>query len=463
MFESKNKTINLSFGNSNSASAIPNKSISIKDSLQIMNNPKGISKKISKKKAIELFEEYNEKYLTKNPKEESKYKSIIEENNSYTPEDKQEIYWKELKIILGTIQQTPIEYSAPILPFGKSMNDLDFPDLVKQAINYACHSQNKENLNYMNDVFNNIEEYTQNIFIFPNVLKDVKKDGLLSFIVGETFKEKKEGLCLLKASYSTITPLLKLKFENNGINYDLDKEEIYKILTSKVVLKFYRDNLKDFIPNFQQKVKDDESLKAYMKLYLNNYNIYFCDLPSNLMAVTIYNGNIYLKSIYLQEYFTNINKDIINQDDSIIIREKIVLNLKHEFNHGLIRIIDKEKNSNFFLKSKKSNKTNDYIVFREKLNENIFHNYPVDESGNCFDFKLYRGYYFNNLYKNEAHFFLEIQSLKDENDYIKKFDEMMNNKGNDFYTLNSINKFKIIDDEHPHCFKIALLGANLYH
>ena len=139
MFESKNKTINLSFGNSNSASAIPNESISIKDSLQIMNNSKLISKKISKKKAIELFEEYNEKYLTKNQKEESKYKNIIKENSSYTQKDKQEIYWKELKIILGTILQSPIEYSAPILPFGKSMNDLDFLDLVKQAINYACH------------------------------------------------------------------------------------------------------------------------------------------------------------------------------------------------------------------------------------------------------------------------------------------------------------------------------------
>lgn len=115
-------------------------------------------------------------------------------------------------------------------PFGKSMCDLDFVNLVKQAINFICHSQKEENLNYMNDIFKNIEEYTQNIFIFPNILKYVKNDWLLSFIVGETFKEKKEGLNLLKVSYSTIAPLLKLEFERNSINYNLDKEEI----TSKI-------------------------------------------------------------------------------------------------------------------------------------------------------------------------------------------------------------------------------------
>ena len=53
--------------------------------------------------------------------------------------------------------------------------------------------------------------------------------------------------------------------------------------------------------------------------------------------------------------------------------------------------------------------------------------------------------------------------MKDGNEYITKFDEMMSNKGNDFYTFNSINKFKIIDDESSHCFKSELLGANLYH
>ena len=157
MLESKNITINVGSGDSNSSAAIPNESISIKDSLTIMNNSKGVSKKISKRKAIELFEEYNQEYLAKNPKEESEYKSTIEANNSYTPKDKQEIYWKELKLILGTIQPTPIEYAAPILPFGKPMSDLDFLDLVKQAINYACHSQKEEDLNYMNDVFNNID------------------------------------------------------------------------------------------------------------------------------------------------------------------------------------------------------------------------------------------------------------------------------------------------------------------
>lgn len=107
MFESKNTTINLTTGNSNSTAAIPNENISIEDSLQIMINSKEVSKKISKKKTIELFgknnKNYLSKYLTKNQKEESKYKSNIEENNSYTPKDKQEIYWKELKNLLENL------------------------------------------------------------------------------------------------------------------------------------------------------------------------------------------------------------------------------------------------------------------------------------------------------------------------------------------------------------------------
>ena len=449
--------------NINFTTTVPKQSFSTEDSLTIMKQTIQSFKLISNIEAIELFEGFNKKYLEQNTDEKSKFAKIIEENNSCTPNDKQETYWKELKQILVTLGQSSIEYPLPILPFGKRLNDLDFLALLKQCINYANHTQKAEALSYMKKIFNDIEKYTKNIFIFPNILKDIKKDGLLSFIIGETLKEKKEGLDLLKANCSTISPLLKLEFQRNKINYALDKQELYKIFTSKILMKLYKENLQDFIPNFHQKIKDDDSFKQCMSQYLEKYNIYFCDLPSNFMAVTIYTGNIYLKSVYLQEYFTNIKQDIINEDDSIIIREKIVLNLKHEMNHALLRVIDEEKNANFFLKSKNYNKTGTFITFKEKLNENIFHNYPADESGNCFDHKLYRGYYFNNLYQNEANFFLDIQSLTDENDYAKKFDKMMQNKGYDFYTNNSVNKFKIIDDENPHCIRSSILGANYYH
>lgn len=453
----------MSKSNTSIINGFPINSNSKKEALQIMNIIKKTSQKLTKAKAIELYEEYSEKFIPTKPEERAKFDNIINENSTCTPKDKQEAYWQNLKQIIGSFKKTSTKYSPPVLPFGKYLDDLDFLDLVKNALNYACYSQSNELLNYMKDKFSEIEKYTQNIFMCPNILKDIKKNGILSIISGETFKEKKEGVNLLKINNSTITPLIKLEFSRDNKNYDLDKEELYNILTSKVLLKFYKDNFADFIPNFIHKIKNDEEIKQYMKYYLDHYNFYFCDLPSNTMAITIYTGNIYLKSIYLKEYFLNINNEIINQDDSIIIREKIILNIKHEMNHALLRIIDDEKKENFFLKSKNSNSKNKYVVFQEKLNKNIFHNYPVDESGVCFDYKLYRGYYFDNLFKNEANFFLDIQNLKDENEYVIKFDEMMQKKGIDYYSDNSINKFKIIDDENPHCIRAEMISGNLFH
>ena len=87
----------------------------------------------------------------------------------------------------------------------------------------------------------------------------------------------------------------------NGKNYDLDKKELKEILTSEVLINFYKNNLENFISNFNQEIKDDNNFKKLIESYIDNYNIYFCVINSNKYTFTLFNGNIYLNSIYLKD------------------------------------------------------------------------------------------------------------------------------------------------------------------
>ena len=428
---------------------------SIKDSLKYICSG-NISKRITKEKALELFEEYNKKYLLNNPIDKNKYEKIIEDNNTYTPETQQKKYWECLKKIFSSIKKSYKKYPAPALPFGKSLTDYDFLVLVEQAIKYACFSQTDNNINYMKNILANIDKYTKNIFTFPNIVKDLKKNGILSIIYADTLKEKSEGLSYIKINKSTISPLINLEFTIHEKKSDINKEELFNIFTSDIILKFYKDNLSDFIPDFNKKIENDEEMKTHIKNYLENYNIYFCDLPNNIMGITLYSGNIYLKLKYIKEYFINIKSDIIEEDNSLIIREKIVLNLKHELNHALVRLIDKEKKLNFFLKNENSKKEDNYLIFKDKTMKDITHKSILNESGNCFDYILYQGYYFDTLSKKEANFFLNIREIKDVNKYQEKFNEMMQDEDNYEICDSSINKFKTIIEEKPHCFRSVI-------
>ena len=55
---------------------------SIKDILQYIISGNS-SKRVTKDKALELFEEYNGKYLLNNPIDKNKYEKIIEENDPF--------------------------------------------------------------------------------------------------------------------------------------------------------------------------------------------------------------------------------------------------------------------------------------------------------------------------------------------------------------------------------------------
>lgn len=422
-----------------------------------------IRKSIEESKAVEMFDDGNVSYLKSNNQDNSKIMNIIQENISYTDDKNKNKYWDVIMEIISSIKKTDIDYPLPELLFGNSLTDLEFLDLFRKAINYVSFSYEETTLNNLKNILINIEDYTNNIFLYPQIMKNIKEDGLLSLIMAKTNDDIAESLELIKIDICTFTPLIKLEFKRQNKDMILDKNELKNILISNVLLNFFMDNLINFIPKFNDKIKNHNDLKKYIISHIDNKNIYFCNLPERLMSVTIFNGDIYMKSKYLKEYFENNNNPQIKKEDNlIIIREKIVLNIKHEMNHILLRQIDEEKKKNFYLKSEYLNSKDKMLIFRNKFTGENDYECSIHESGNSFDFQFYKGFHFDNLLAKEANFFLEVKNMKDKNEYFLKFDEMiLNTQKNRQLITDSINKFKRGKYQRPECFKSACLHGDL--
>ena len=132
----------------------------------------------------------------------------------------------------------------------------------------------------------------------------------------------------------------------------------------------------------------------------------------------------------------------------IIIRQKIILNIQHELNHVLIRIIDPEKNANFFLKSNNHKTKSLLLEFKDKYIKDKFHNFSGQESGNTFDYDFYMGYYFDKLSIKEANFFLDVKTMNSQESYKNNFKSILIPTINqNYYDKNSsINKFNRSDN-----------------
>ena len=418
------------------------------------------SLKLNKDDVLGLFEESTLNYLNNNPKLVPDYDAIINENITYTKEEDQINFWNKLKGIIATLKKTKNKYPLPELKFGKSLGDLEFIELLTKTINYACYSRTEDELKELKEKLTSIENITDNIFTFPKILKDIKEDALLAYILAEGDTEKKNSLDLLKTTTCSLVPLIQLPFTKENKNYDLNKEELNNILTSNILLHYFKNNLDKFIPELNKKIQKNDDLKKYINLYLNNYNIYFCDLPESIYAITIHTGNIYVHSKYLVEYYENKMFNIINSDENIIIREKIILNIIHEINHGLLRLIDDDKNKNFFLKSKNADSKLEILIFKDKIDETITFNFSGNESGNSFDYDFYKGYLFDNLFKHEANFFAEIKNIRDEKEYDLEFEKMITETKSKNPSETLINKFKK-KFVFPRCFKSKLFGITI--
>ena len=139
--------------------------------------------------------------------------------------------------------------------------------------------------------------------------------------------------------------LVNLPFKYNGIKIDLNKDDIIETATSNIPILFYKNTFKKFSKNFKI-----EQIKENIIEYINSHEFYFVDLDEDINGKTIHTGDIFLNMKYLREYLDEIN----NNDNNIIIKEKIMLVILHELNHGLLRIIDETYSSNYLINSKRT-------------------------------------------------------------------------------------------------------------
>ena len=419
--------------------SILNKMKSFKNNLEI----------ISIKTLIDKYDEDNASKIKDNMAS-NHIQNIISHNMDLTPKFKQDYYSEIIIDKIKTLKKSNIITELPKLPYGKGLSDNKFINLFEKCVKFANYKLDSDKLEKIKNQLLNLELFIQNLFKLPQILKDLKENALLTLLVSNDNREQMDNLNLLKVQYSSIVPLIEMNFKN----HELNKKELVEAFTSYVYMQNYMKVLDKFIPNFKKIVPNKNKLKEYIENYFSKHDIYFADLPENIMAVSIHTGNIFLKSKYIYEYYYE--KD---EDSQLIIRQKIVLNVAHELTHVLLREIYDKMKENFLIKSSiKEKKINlKEIKFVNKFDGN-FHILSIEESGNLFDYYFYNEYYFDDLYSKEAELFLNIKNIKTLIEYREKLNEIINEERKITIDYDLVNKFKKIKQEPSRCIKSKILG-----
>lgn len=412
-------------------------------------NAKKESYQISLEESREKFDSDNLEFLQKN-EGNPEFKEIyeyIQFTSTITPSNKQKEYIDNMNTIIDSLKKSKTKVELPKLPYGHHLSDEDFLKLLKECVCYASYNLKEENLMSIKKQLQDNSNILEKIFTRDQIEKDILQNALLTSLVSDNEEDQNDNLELLfNAQNSTCTPLMKMDFNLNQENKDLDRKELIDIFNSKIYLHYYYKTLEEFIPNFKSKIKTENQLRERIENYFNNHHIYFCQLPKRLFAISIHSGNIYLKSDYLQEFYNE-----KKEESKIIIREKIILNIAHELMHILIREINSDMADNFLIRSKKINKVKDNkIQFVEKFNSSE-HDFDANESGNVFDHNFFGQYYFDELYKEEAFLFLDIKNIDTVKEYQDKLKSIILNEKTKKVLSSNINKFKKFDNYSSRC------------
>ena len=403
---------------------------------------------LSLEDSIKKYDHDNLLFLDKaQNKEYDKIKEKLNISYSITAKELQNKYSKEIIDAIKLINKTNIPAELPKLPFGKQLSDMEFLELLNKCISYACYHSNKEKLENIKRRLLSKTKILENIFNRKQILKDLLENCLLTILTTDNEADQDDNFNILsKARNSTITPFIKLSFNYNNKSNILDKRELIDIFCSNVYIQYYYKSLDEFIPDFKNIIKNEDCLKTYINNYFQKYDIYFCQLSYYILSITIHTGNVYLKSDYLEEYY---NEE--DEDSQVVIREKIILNLGHELMHALMREINPEMGDNFFIKSEKKKKeNNNQISFKDKFVSN-FHPLDANESGNVFDFNFFNGYYFDDLYKQEALLFMNIKNINTIEEYTNKLNNVIFSEKSKGLTTETVNKFKNLEKERARC------------
>ena len=400
---------------------------------------------VSVKSAIDKYDSENSSLL------KTSDKNVIDKNVELTPDEYINYYTQTIINQIKSMKKSTKFASLPILPYGAKLSDLQFIKLFKECILFANYNLSKDDHEKIKKRLIDSEYDLNNLFISPQILKDLKENALLTILTSNNKDDQDDNFSILKTQYTSVTPLINLDFENQEIN----KKELIETFSSYVYLMNYIKTLKKFITNLNL---TQTKLKEYINNYFIKHDIYFSDFPDRILALSIHTGNIYLNGKYLKEYYTEKSKD-----SQIIIREKLILNIAHELNHVLLREIDEKMKKNFFIKSdfkkKKDSKKEDNILYVSKFDPKKSHILNLNESGNVFDHYFFNKFYFNNLFIKEAEFFYNIKNIKSMKEYNKKLNDIIKKEQLSPPLNTSVNKFKKMEEEPTRCIKSRILGT----
>ena len=409
-----------------------------------------VQTKLSIEECIAKFDADNLKYIKDNKQE--KIKNDVNRNAKKTPEKESDIYSNKIIALIQNMKKTTDAIELPCLTYGQQLTDEKFIKLLEECIKYANYNLETDEIEKIKSkLINSHLPALQNLFKRGQALKDVIENALLTILTTKEKTDQDDNFNLLDMQRTTATPILNMNFSKKE-EYKLNAKEFIDIFSSPVYLKNFIKTLK----NFTDKVPSKKEIKKIIENYFNNYYVYFCEFPQNIFALTIHTGNIYLSDKYLSEFYNE-----KNDEDQIIIREKIILNLGHELAHILLREIS-DMRDNFFIRSNYNNNKikSQNIKFKDKFISK-FHLLEKNESGNLMDYNFFNNYYFEELYQKEAELFFSIKSIKSIKEYKKRMDKIIKEEKNKNLSPNSVNKFKKLFKEPPrHCIWSRILGTN---
>ena len=242
---------------------------------------------------INSFDDANFKLM----KEKKFSKELVDkfiQNADKTPLSQRESLSNELIDLINTMNKSDNYKELPQLPYGKQLTDREFIDLLKECVSYANYKLESDNLE---DIKNRLlKEYLpalKNLFNRGQIVKDIIENALITILTTSTEKDQEDNFSLLRVENSTGSPIVSMDFGNKKENR-LDIQELQDIFCSRIYIKNYQKALKKFF----DKIPSEKKLKELIRNNIQKYNIYFCDLPADVLAFTIHSGNIYLKGDY---------------------------------------------------------------------------------------------------------------------------------------------------------------------
>ena len=373
---------------------------------------------------LNKYDNLNKKYVESLIKDEkNKIEQISYNNFLQTPAESAKKYGDQLFSILVSLTKDSYTnkstiFQSPKLPFGQILTDENFLTLVSECAEYCKFTKSSDELTKITDKFINEEDNIKQLFYRPCIIKNLVENSIITILVNPYKEDEIENnISLLSIKDSSYIPLVNIPFIYNKRNYDLNKDSLLADLLSPILIGLFKENLNIFINNFNL---SEEQLKNKITDYINNHNIYFIPLKNDLQGISIHTGDIFINLKYIREYF-----DPSNKDKSIIIREKIILIIFHEMNHGLIRTIDTSLNNNFLINSKVKGKNKKKYLKFNSVNKNESFRLPIKESGNYFDYLLSNGIYIDKIDLDVAELFLNIAKFENRENFINYLKELL--------------------------------------